>query len=88
METKLITKTIKELADEYDGNVEQLHRTISRCNESIIDLKVENESLKYSIELEKWARAKAETNAEATVLIMFALSILSFILIAKNILIG
>ena len=29
METKLITKTIKELADEYDGNVEQLHRTIA-----------------------------------------------------------
>ena len=88
METKLITKTIKELADEYDGNVEQLHRTISRCNESIIDLKVENESLKYSIELERWAKEKAQTNAEATVLIMFALSILSFILIAKNILIG
>ena len=88
METKLITKTIKELADEYDGNVEQLHRTIGRCNKSIIDLKVENESLKYGIELERWARAKAETNAEATVLIMFSLSILSFILIAKNILIG
>ena len=87
METKLITKTIKELADEYDGNVEQLHRTISRCNKSIIDLKVENESLKYRIELEKWAKDKAQTNAEATVLIMFALSILSFILIAK-ILIG
>ena len=88
METKLITKTIKELADEYDGNVEQLHRTISRCNESIIDLKKENESLKYGIELERWARARAETNAEATVLIMFALAALSFVFIAKNILIG
>ena len=88
METKLITKTIKELADEYDGNVEQLHRTIGQCNKSIIDLEVEIESLKYRIELEKWAKEKAETNAEATVLIMLALSILSFILIAKNILIG
>lgn len=88
METKLITKTIKELADEYDGNVEQLHRTIGQCNKSIIDLKKENESLKYDIELEKWAKEKAQTNAEATVLIMFSLSILSFILIAKNILIG
>jgi hypothetical protein len=88
METKLITKTIKELADEYDGNVEQLHRTISRCNKSIIDLKVEIESLKYGIELERLARARAETNAEATALIMLALAALSFILIAKNILIG
>ena len=88
METKLITRTIKELADEYDGNVEQLHRTIGRCNKSIIDLKVEIESLKYRIELEKWAKEKAQTNAEATVLIMFALAALSFVLIAKNILIG
>ena len=88
METKLITKTIKELADEYDCNVDQLHRTISRCNKLIIDLKEDNKSLKYGIELERWAKEKAQTNAEATVLIMFALSILSFILIAKNILIG
>ena len=88
METKLITKTIKELADEYDGNVEQLHRTISRCNEKIIDLKLEISDLESRIEFEQWAKARAETNAEATVLIMFALAALSFVLIAKNILIG
>ena len=70
METKLITKTIKELADEFDGNVEQLHRTISRCNEKIIDLKVEIESLKYGIELERWARANAENKAETSAITM------------------
>jgi len=70
METKLITKTIKELADEYDGNVDQLHRTISRRNESIIDLKVENESLKYGIELERWARARAENKTETSAVTM------------------
>ena len=70
METKLITKTIKELADEYDGNVEQLHRTIGRCNESIIDLKVEIESLKYGIELERWERARAENKAETSAITM------------------
>ena len=70
METKFITKTIKELADEYDGNVDQLHRTISRRNESIIDLKVENESLKYGIELERWARARAENKTETSAVTM------------------
>ena len=71
METKLITKTIKELADEYDGNVEQLHRTIGRRNESIIDLKVEIESLKYGIELERWARQKAEKVSETSIIAMY-----------------
>ena len=70
METKLITKTIKELADEYDGNVEQLHRTIGRCNKSIIDLKVEIESLKYGIELERWARTRAENKTETSAITM------------------
>lgn len=88
METKLITKTIKELADEYDGNVEQLHRTIGRCNKSIIDLKVENESLKYGIELERWARARAEKVSETNVFVMFSCVVVLFVWIAKNILIG
>ena len=43
METKLITKTIKELADEFDSNVEQLHRTISGYNKLTNDQKKEIE---------------------------------------------
>ena len=88
METKLITKTIKELADEYDGNVEQLHRTISRCNKLIIDLKEDNKSLKYGIELERWARARAEKVSETNVFIMFSCVVVLFVWISKNILIG
>ena len=88
METKLITKTIKELADEYDCNVDQLHRTISRRNELIIDLKVENKSLKYSIELERLARERAEKVSETNVFIMFSSVVVLFVWIAKNILIG
>ena len=88
METKLITKTIKELADEYDGNVDQLHRTISRCNKLIIDLKEDNKSLKYGIELERWARARAEKVSETNVFIMFSCVVVLFVWIAKNILIG
>ena len=84
METKLITKTIKELADEYDCNVEQLHRTISRFNESIIDLKKENESLKYGIELERWERAKAEEKLKKSIVAMSVLAVLcSIILLLK-----
>ena len=80
----MITKTIKELADEYDGNVEQLHRTISRCNESIIDLKKENESLKYGIELERWERSKAEEKLKKSIVAMSVLAVLcSIILLLK-----
>ena len=88
METKLITKTIKELADEYDGNVEQLHRTICRCNKSIIDLEVEIKSLKYGIELEKWARERAEKVSETNIFIMLSCVAVLFVWISKNILIG
>ena len=88
METKLITKTIKELADEYDCNVDQLHRTISRCNKLIIDLKEDNKSLKYGIELERWARARAEKVSETNIFIMLSCVAVLFVWIAKNILIG
>lgn len=88
METKLITKTIKELADEYDGNVEQLHRTICRCNKLIIDLEVEIKSLKYCIEFEQLAKARAEKTSEASIFIMFTCVASMFVLLAKNILIG
>jgi hypothetical protein len=86
METKLITKTIKELADEFDGNVEQLHRTISRCNEEIIRLKKENESLEYRIELELWARARAEKRSATSLLVMILYSIFLSIILALRIL--
>ncbi len=84
METKLITKTIKELADEYDGNVDQLHRTISRRNESIIDLKVENESLKYGIELERWARERAEKVSDTSIFVMFSCVAVMFAITTYN----
>ena len=70
METKLITKTIKELADEYDGNVEQLHREIRKYNDEIIYLKKENESLKYGIKIERLARENAEDNAKISAITM------------------
>ena len=71
METKLITKTIKELADEYDGNVEQLHREIRR-HEKVYDWKKkEIVSLKYGIQSEIWARARAEIVSETSILAMY-----------------
>lgn len=71
METKLITKTIKELADEFDGNVEQLHRTIAGYEKLTKDQKKENESLKYGIELERLARTRAEKVSDASIFVMF-----------------
>ena len=88
METKLITKTIKELADEYDGNVEQLHRTIGRCNEKIIDLKVEIESLKYGIELERWARQRAVKVSDTSILVMCFCVAVMFAITTYNYLFG
>jgi len=84
METKFITKTIKELADELDGNVDQLHRTIIRRNESIIDLKVENESLKYGIELERWARTRAEKVSDTSIFVMFSCVAVMFAITTYN----
>ncbi len=84
METKLITKTIKELADEFDGNVDQLHRTISRCNYEIIDLEVKNESLKYGIELERWARERAEKVSDTSIFVMFSCVAVMFAITTYN----
>ena len=86
METKLITKTIKELADEYDGNVEQLHRTISRCNEEIIRLKRETDDLKYQIWLQKLARKQADKIADRSIFVMICATIAFFVSTAFNIL--
>ena len=70
METKLITKTIKELADEFDGNVEQLHRTIASRNAYILRLQEDNKSLNYHVELQKLARGSAENKAETSAITM------------------
>lgn len=88
METKMITKTIKELADEYDGNVEQLHREICKCEAYILRLKSDNNFLENRIELEHLARARAEKTSEASIFIMFTCVASMFVLLAKNILIG
>lgn len=77
METKLITKTIKELADEYDGNVNQLHWVISRCNDRIMMLKVENEVLNFEIENQKYAREIAEKKSEVSTFVMIMCVIIS-----------
>jgi uncharacterized coiled-coil DUF342 family protein len=86
METKLITKTIKELADEFDGNVEQLHRTISRCNEAIIDQKKEIDDLKYQLWLQKLARKQADKIADRSIFVMICATIAFFVSSAFNIL--
>lgn len=88
METKLITKTIKELADEYDGNVEQLHRTISGYSKLTDDQKKEIESLRLCIKLKQCEIARAEKTSEATIFIAFSSVAVLFVWIAMNILIG
>jgi len=70
METKLITKTIKELADEYDGNVEQLHRIIASRDALILRLKEDNKLLNYHVELQKLARESAEDIAKTSAITM------------------
>ena len=78
METKLITKTIKELADEFDGNVEQLHRTISGYEQLTKDqkkeieyLETENSYARYDAGLERSARARAEKTSDTSIFVMF-----------------
>jgi len=77
METKLITKTIKELADEFDGNVEQLHRVIASRDAQILRLQEDNEQLNYNTELERWARARAEKKSEVDTFVMMLCLIVS-----------
>ena len=71
METKLITKTIKELADEYDGNVEQLHRTIAGYEKITKNQNNDIKDLVYEIDLERSARARAEIVSETSILAMY-----------------
>ena len=88
METKLITKTIKELADEYDGNVDQLHRTISRCNDEIIRIKKENEYLRDHIEFQKLARERAENNTDTSIITTIIFCATAVVITVYNYLFG
>jgi len=84
METKFITKTIKELADELDGNVEQLHREIGRCNAYILRLQEDNNSLNYHVELQKSARENAEKLSETSILAMYFVIAIMFSISVHN----
>lgn len=84
METKLITKTIKELADEYDGNVEQLHRTIAGYEKLTKDQQKEIVSLKYGIQSERWARTRAEKVSDTSIFVMFSCVAVMFAITTYN----
>jgi hypothetical protein len=86
METKLITKTIKELADEFDGNVAQLHRTIASRDAQILRSQEDNEQLNYQIWLQKLARAQADKIADKSIFVMICATIVFFVSTAFNIL--
>lgn len=88
METQLITKKIKDLADECNKNVDYLNRKICRYTQNIIDLKKENTSLKYGIQLERWARASAEKKSETSILCMLIFAIVTAVIIAYKTLTG
>jgi len=84
METKFITKTIKELADELDGNVDQLHRVIASRNAHILRLQEDNEQLNYNTELERWARARAEKVSDTSIFVMFSCVAVMFAITTYN----
>jgi len=84
METKFITKTIKELADELDGNVDQLHRTIGDQNVQIKYLKNENDDLRRDIRLEQFARARAEKVSDTSIFVMFSCVAVMFAITTYN----
>ncbi len=95
METKLITKTIKELADEFDGNVEQLHRTISGYEQLTKDqkkeieyLKTENSYARYDAGLERSARSRAEKTSDTSIFVMFFCVAVMFSITVYNYLFG
>lgn len=84
METKLITKTIKELADEFDGNVEQLHRTIAGYEKLTRDQKKEIEYLTSDLKMEKSARENAEMVSETSIFVMFSCVAVMFAITTYN----
>ena len=84
METKFITKTIKELADELDCNVDQLHRTIKNKDVEIKYLKIENDSIRYDIRLEQFARTRAEKVSDTSIFVMFSCVAVMFAITTYN----
>ena len=84
METKTITKTIRELADELDGNVDQLHRTIAGYEKLTKDQQKEIVSLKYGIQSEIWARTRAEKVSETSIFVMFSCVAVMFAITTYN----
>ena len=88
METKLITKTIKELADEYDCNVEQLHRTIAGYEKITKNQNNDIKDLVYEIDLERSARARAEKVSETSILAMYFVIAIMFSISVHNYLFG
>lgn len=88
METKLITKTIKELADEYDGNVDQLHRTISGYEKITKNQNNDIKDLVYEIDLERSARARAEKISDTSILAMYFVIAIMFSISVHNYLFG
>ena len=88
METKLITKTIKELADEFDGNVDQLHRTIAGYEKLTKDQNNDIKDLVYEIDLERWARTRAEKVSDTSIFVMFFCVAVMFSITVYNYLFG
>ena len=84
METKLITKTIKELADEFDGNVDQLHRTIAGYEKLTKDQNNDIKDLVYEIDLERWARTRAEKISDTSIFVMFSCVAVMFAITTYN----
>ena len=84
METKLITRTIKELADEYDGNVDQLHRTISGYEKITKNQNNDIKDLVYEIDLERSARARAEKISDTSIFVMFSCVAVMFAITTYN----
>ena len=84
METKLITKTIKELADEFDGNVEQLHRTIAGYDKLSKKQNNDIKDLVYEIDLERSARARAEKVSDTSIFVMFSCVAVMFAITTYN----
>lgn len=88
METKTITKTIRELADELDGNVDQLHRTIAGYEKLTKDQNNDIKDLVYEIDLERWARTRAEKVSDTSIFVMFFCVAVMFSITVYNYLFG
>ena len=88
METKTITKTIKELADELDGHADQLHRTIAGYDKLSKNQNNDIKDLVYEIDLERSARARAEKVSDTSIFVMFSCVAVMFSITVYNYLFG